>query len=288
MSRVRCRVQSFALTALACLAWSNAAMAQSQLAFAGPVTINPASGLDQQGGNIGYTFTVKNSGSASAADTKLSVTFRPNNIPIFDSTKKCVFTRSTTSLVASCPLGSIPAGTTTNPKTATVVLVVHPTNVDPRDVSAEVTEGGVSRATQTGTSTITAVGISDVSVAADVSPNPAWRGSPLTYIVKVANCCDDDAQEVVATLVLPANTTFVTASKGCTHVGDLVTCKIGHLTTAGPNSTRTVKVEVKPMVCGYAYATVGARLKTPDPTMNNNAVGVQVFVNNTSTYTACP
>ena len=137
-------VCSLILTTLGCLALSSVAMAQSQLGFANPMNINPASGLDQQGGNIAYTFTVGNSGSLSAADTKLVVTFRLNNIPIFDSTKKCLFTKSTTSLVASCSLGSIPAGSTANPARVAVTLVVHPTNVDPRDVSAEVIEGGVS------------------------------------------------------------------------------------------------------------------------------------------------
>ncbi len=176
-------VRFLILTALGCLAWSSVAGAQSQLGFANPMNINPASGLDQQGGNIAYTFTIKNSGSSSAADTKLVVTFRPTNIPVFDSTKKCLFTKSTTSLVASCPLGSISAGSTANPVTVAVMLVVHPTNVDPRNVNAEVTEGGASRATQSGTSTITEVGISDVSVSADVSPNPATRGSRLTYSI---------------------------------------------------------------------------------------------------------
>jgi uncharacterized repeat protein (TIGR01451 family) len=281
-------VRSLILTALGCLAWSSVAVAQSQLDFANPMNINPASGLDQQGGNIAYTFTVRNSGSVSAADTKLVVTFRPNNIPIFDGTKKCLFTQSTTSLVASCLLGSIPAGSPANPVAVTIMLVVHPTNVDPRDVTAEVTEGGISRATQSGTSTITEVGISDVSVSADVSPNPATRGARLTYTVKVANCCDDDARNVFAVLVLPANVQFINASKGCLHAGDLVTCKIGQLATSGSNSTKTVKVTIIPRSCGYIYATAGARLTTPDPNMSNNAVGVEAFVNNGPTYTACP
>jgi hypothetical protein len=129
MLRVRNLLTSLVFTALACLGWINIAAAMSQLDFANAVNINPASGLDPQGGNIGYTFTVKNSGSLSANDTTLVVTFLSDNIPIFDSTRACVFTKTSASLVAKCPLHSIPSGSPANPTTVNVTLVVHPTGV---------------------------------------------------------------------------------------------------------------------------------------------------------------
>lgn len=300
MLRVGNVLKSLAFTALACLVCIN--IASAQLTFTNPVQINPTSGLDQQGSNIGYIFSVKNSGSSATSNRTLDVTFRPGDIPIFDSTHHCVFTQGgqtqasqtcpnpqggvaqSNQPVASCPLPSIVAG-----GTASVTLIVHPTDVPAPGVSANVMDGCNVEATQSGSqpANLVGVGMNDLNVAADVSPNPARIGSPLTYTVTVFNRNDDAAQDVVATLVLPANTTFDKASRSCSRVGDLVTCKIGQLPN-DPTITKTVKVTVIPKVCGYAFATAGARQSTPERAMSDNAVGVQVFVNKTSTYTACP
>lgn len=286
------------LTALGCLAWSTVAVAQSQLGFGNPMTINPASGLDQQA-NIMYVFTVKNSGSLSAADTQLVVTFHQTSIPIFASSRRCLFTKDKDNApwTVTCSLGSIPAGSTANPATVAITLVMHPTSRGLQDVRAEVREGGISRATQSGSSATNEIGSSDMYVSADVSPNPATRGSQLTYTITVNNWNDDDAHNTFAVLVLPPNVKFVNASRGCLHAGDLVTCNTGQLAQSGPNSTKTVKVTVIPRSCGYIYATAGVRLTSPDPKMSevmnsgeerDNAVGIEVFVNNGgSTYTAC-
>jgi uncharacterized repeat protein (TIGR01451 family) len=107
------------------------------------------------------------------------------------------------------------------------------------------------------------------------STNPGKIGEPLVYNVTVINLQDDDARDVFAILALPKNTTFVSATRGCTH-GILVACKLGQMS---PGTGKTVTITVLPTVSGWTQATAGVRLSTPDRDFTNNSSANAIWVN---------
>jgi len=124
------------------------------------------------------------------------------------------------------------------------------------------------------TSNISGVGLTEMQVTMS-STNPGKVGEPLVYSVNVLNIQDDDARDVFAILALPKNTTFVSATKGCTH-GVLVACKLGQMS---PGTSKTVTITVLPTVSGWTQATAGVRLSTPDRDFTNNSAANAIWVN---------
>jgi uncharacterized repeat protein (TIGR01451 family) len=142
---------------------------------------------------------------------------------------------------------------------------------------ADAAESGGATATIQGGSTLTGVGIADVAVFLSTTPNPGQVGAPLTYSVTAYNIGDDDAQNVVVSLVLPPKVTFVSASKGCTHSVTLVNCKIGHMVVSG---SKTVNLTVLPTLSGWTYATALLRGETvADPSALDNSAASRIWVN---------
>jgi len=130
--------------------------------------------------------------------------------------------------------------------------------------------------TSCGCCQIIEVGISDVAIALSADPVAAQVNTPLTYTMTVVNNGDDDAGNVFAVLALPPKASFVSASKGCTHSKVMPVCNIGHL---GVGASKTVSVTILPAITGWNQATAGVRLSPPDPSMLNDAVASEVWVN---------
>ena len=248
---------------------ANTASAQTSLSMT--LTVDPTIDIDANG-NQTYTALVTNTGLVGATSLPVSFTMPADDIPISGAPSgACSFSPGSSSLTATCALGLLNAG-----DTASASVVVHPTAVGQKDVSALATESGGGSASASASSQIIEVAISDVKVTVAANPNPAQVNAALTYSLTATNLGDDDADKVFITLVLPAPVQFVSASRGCNHVGPSVICRAGHLAV---NGSASVNVTVLPLASGWAYATAGLRLGTPDPTLTNNAVAARVWVN---------
>jgi uncharacterized repeat protein (TIGR01451 family) len=250
------------------LLMANIAYAQASLSITGTVT--PPSEEDAQG-RITYAATVSNSGIGAANNLVVTFAMTYYDLPISSNPGSCVFTYNGP-LYATCPLGTLAPGAS-----ATATVVIYPTNVGNLFVNLDAAEsGGATASTQIG-STVTGVGIADVLVDLVTTPNPAQVGASLTYGLTAYNIGDDDAQNVVVSLVLPTGVKFISATKGCSHSVTLVNCKVGHMVVSG---SKTFNITVQPSVSGWTFATALLRGESvADPSTINNSVGSRIWVN---------
>ena len=242
---------------------ANAANAQATL------TIGLALGVDPNGEPT-YTASVTNTSNLDAPNLTVTYTMPAGELPISPPPSGgCLFTPGPFHLTAVCKIANLNPNQTHN-----FVVAVHPVDTAPQDVTAVATEDGGGTASAFITSTITGVGLTEMQVTM-TSTNPGKVGENLVYTVTVLNIQDDDAQNVFAVLALPKKTTFVSATKGCTH-GALVTCKLG---TMDPGTSKTVTITVLPTVSGWTQATAGVRLTTPDRDPTNNSAATSIWIN---------
>jgi uncharacterized repeat protein (TIGR01451 family) len=188
----------------------------------------------------------------------------------------CAFNGAGTQV--NCALGSIPDGTT-----ATVTVVLHAITIGTKSATASAsaaeadpTPGDNSHSDSV---TLTEVGIAEMMVTLDDGPDPLNVGDTLTYTAVVTNVQDDDGQDVVLSVVLPFNVTFVSAESDrgrCHHRGRLVTCKLGQFS---PGTSSTATITVVPEISGYLHAVAGVASSSPDPSFANNSAAVRTWVN---------
>jgi uncharacterized repeat protein (TIGR01451 family) len=114
-----------------------------------------------------------------------------------------------------------------------------------------------------------AFGQSDLSASIADSPDPVATGGNLTYTITTFNSGPDAATGVTVTDPLPAGTTFVDATGGCTPSGNTVTCSIGNL-ASGATATSNIVVNVTAM-SGPLSNTVSVTANESDPNMLNNS-----------------
>jgi uncharacterized repeat protein (TIGR01451 family) len=117
----------------------------------------------------------------------------------------------------------------------------------------------------------------DLAIASHTSTPPAAAsvGQPVTYSLTVANNGPAAATGVVLTDTLPAASTFVSASAGCTHNAGTVTCAIGPLANG---ASVQVQIVAQPTAAGGAtnFASVAAAETDPLSFNNASALAIQV------------
>lgn len=112
----------------------------------------------------------------------------------------------------------------------------------------------------------------DILVNQSDSPDPIVAGGTLTYSIQVANNGPDDATGVVITDIIPANTTFVSAttSRGTCSGTSTIICNIGNIANGEPAIQVTIKVI--PTLQGTINNTVtSAVTQTDRESANNNS-----------------
>ena len=253
---------------IATVAFAQFAFAQASLSMS--LVVDPTFDVDING-NQTYTASITNSGT-DAHNLSVTFTLPGDDIPISGTPASCSFVPGA-QLTATCSLGTLLAGDTT-----TAVVVVHPTIVSEKDASVAASESGGGTANASTNSQIIEVGISDVQLTLTDSPDPAQVGKKLVYSATATNLGDDDAGNVFITITPPTGVTLVSASKGCTRSGSgsLIICSIGSLS---PGQSATVNLTVKPQASGWAYASAGVQLSTPDPSFANNSAAARTWVN---------
>ncbi|MBI3475817.1 MAG: DUF11 domain-containing protein [Acidobacteria bacterium] len=233
------------------------------------LTIGLAPGTDPNGEPT-YTASVGNTSLANIPLLTVTYTLPVGELPISPSPSGgCLFTPGPFHLTAVCTFSNLGSN-----QSHDFVIAVHPVDTAPQDVTALAHAPGFDDVSAFVTSQITGVGLTEMQVTMS-STNPGKVGEALVYNVTVVNIQDDDARNVFAILALPKGTTFVSATKGCTH-GVLVTCKLGQMS---PGTGKTVTITVLPTVSGWAQATAGVRLTTPDRDFTNNSSANSIWIN---------
>jgi uncharacterized repeat protein (TIGR01451 family) len=238
-------------------------------AYAQPgLTIGLAEGSDPNGEPT-YIATVGNTTGNPIPVVTVTYTMPHSELPISPAPSGgCVFSYDSFHMFATCTLTNLGS------QSQNVTIAIHPTDTGAQDVTAVAQASGFTDASAFVTSNISGVGLTEMQVTMS-STNPGKVGEPLVYSVNVLNIQDDDARDVFAILALPKNTTFVSATKGCTH-GVLVACKLGQMS---PGTSKTVTITVLPTVSGWTQATAGVRLSTPDRDFTNNSAANAIWVN---------
>jgi CSLREA domain-containing protein/uncharacterized repeat protein (TIGR01451 family) len=120
-------------------------------------------------------------------------------------------------------------------------------------------------------------GALDLSLAMTASRLSLLSGLDLTYTLTAANPGPGSALAVQIHDPLPAGTSLVSASSGCSASGGMVTCDLGSL-AAGASAEVTITVNVGVSVSGTLAntASLSASQADPDPANNTASVTVQV------------
>lgn len=214
------------------------------------------------GNNITYPITVHNAGPSDAQSATTSDTLPPGTTLV-----------SLAQNTGPANGGTLPAG-----GTQTFTLIVN--------VNANTANGATITNTANATSTTTDPNpannassvTTSISTQADVSivktgPATAVAGGNVTYPITVTNAGPSDAQVVVTTDTLPANTTLVTFTHNTGPAS-------GATLPAGGTETFTLVVNVNPGTIAGTILTNTADMTstTPDPVAANNQSVVNTTV----------
>ena len=230
------------------------------------------------GSNVTYTVTVANAGPNNASNVMLSDTLPANSafVSAMPSQGMCA---APAAGVVTCNLGAIASGANAN-----VMVVVTPGAAAVPSItntaSASAAEVDTNAANNTNIAQMTAVTpVANLSVTKTDAPDPVNQGSNITYSIMISNAGPSPATGVVATDVVPANVTFVSAtgSQGmCALAMGTVTCNVGTIASGG-NATATVIMTATAV--GMVSNTINVASAVADPNMANNSATATTTVN---------
>ncbi|TWJ19075.1 S8 family serine peptidase [Geobacter argillaceus] len=115
----------------------------------------------------------------------------------------------------------------------------------------------------------------DLAVAMTVDKSAPVAGSTLTYSVTVSNAGPSAAVNLLISAPIPAGSSFVSATPGCTVSTGKVSCSMG---TLAANASSSVQIAISPGAAGSLTFTANAAADTPDPVATNNSASVTVTV----------
>lgn len=117
----------------------------------------------------------------------------------------------------------------------------------------------------------------DVQVSVSSAPNPVVAGQNITYTVGVSNVGTAAASNVRATVVLPAEASFVSADPGCVYNANVsaVTCTIASL---GAATSVSLQVVGKIATAGNYSTVASTSFDGTDSSAANNVAGTQLTV----------
>jgi uncharacterized repeat protein (TIGR01451 family) len=107
-------------------------------------------------------------------------------------------------------------------------------------------------------------------------PALVTEGHDLTYHLVATNNGPADATAVTVQDTLPTNSTFVSASAGCTYAAGIVTCNVGNLANG---ASRSFDITVTAGSAGSSLtdvASISGHQSDPNPTNNSSTVVTQL------------
>jgi type VI secretion system secreted protein VgrG len=184
-----------------------------------------------------------------------------------------VATGGTPSYTFAITPGSLPTGLTLNPTTGAVTGTPTTAVGSPFSFTVQATDSATPPVTVTNNTC--AIAVTPAASSADVSivktgPSNAAALANITYQLAVSNAGPGSAAGVTVTDILPAGTTFVSATStlgSCTFTS-AVTCSLGTMANGG--SATIALVVVGPSSSGPVANTATVVSTTPDPNTVNN------------------
>jgi uncharacterized repeat protein (TIGR01451 family) len=238
------------------------------------------------GTNLTYTITVTNNGPSDAAGVTFTDVLPPNTTfvseaqtsgPAFNCTNPAVGATGT----VSCTIGSLPSGAVATFNLIVSIATTTPAGPLSNTVNATATTTDPNPANNSATFTTTvSVSLADLSIVKSAGVGPFGTGNPLTYAITVANAGPSPATNVVVTDVLPAGTTFTSAtpSQGSCSGTTTVTCTLGTLASGG-SATIALNVTLPAAVGPVSNtATVTSASVDPNPANNTSTAVINVIV----------
>jgi len=229
---------------------------------------------------ISYTITVTNNGPNPAINASLSDTIPAGTTfasLISPGGWSCVTPAANGTGTVTCTLGSMAVGSaifTLNINGPAAAATVSNT----ASVSSSSTDGTPGNNSSTANTNVTT--IANLAITKTPSPGPFGTSSPITYTIVVSNAGPGAAANVVVTDILPAGTTFTSATptQGSCSGTTTVTCNLGTIANAG---SATVSLTVTlPATAGPVSNTATVATSSTDPNPANNTA--------TSTITTVP
>jgi uncharacterized repeat protein (TIGR01451 family) len=238
------------------------------------------------GSNLTYSINVTNNGPSDAASVTMADTLPPNTTfvsesqptgPAFICTKPSVGGTG----AVSCSIATLTAGTSATFSIVVQIAVAAP--LGPSSNTATVTASSADPNPANNSSTaVTSIVLAtaDLSITKTPAPGPYGTGLPLTYTIVVTNGGPNTATAVTVTDVLPAGTTFQSATPGGACSGTTtITCNAGTLTNgASATFTLTVTLPSTPgPVTNTASVTAAATSSDPNPANNSASSTITVI-----------
>ncbi len=225
-------------------------------------------------GLVAYTIAVENRGPAAAANVQLSDVVPVGTV--FESLTPaagwtCTAPATGATGTVSCTVATLAAGAS-----ATFDLRVRlaagtaagTTLSNTVTVSSTTPDPDPANNTDTEPTLVVGPGTADVRIVKTDAPDPQVAGAPVSYSFAITNNGPATATNVTVTDTLPAGTTFLTGSAGCTAAAGVLTCTVG---TLAPGASTAVGVTLTtPPTPGLLTNTVTVSATETDPVPSNN------------------
>jgi len=239
------------------------------------------------GGALTYTLSVANSGPDGASNVTLNDVLPAGATvtSIHASQGSCAGTA-----VVSCALGILTPG-----RGATVEIVVTAPSAGTTAINTATVTGAqpdpvTTNNEATTTTQLRAPVLVDLAIGQTASHGPVVRGNLVTLFIQTSNAGPGPASAVSVVDVLPAGTTFVSASASqgnCAHVGGTVTCALGSV-AAGASPSIAITVQSLAVGAAVSEATVSTADQDVDSSNNTATLPLNIVAASTLRVTKTP
>lgn len=220
---------------------------------------------------LSYTLTAGNHGPATAANVTVSDTL-PAGVTLESVAAPAGWTcPPPVGGVVTCTIPSLASGATASIVVSVRVDAATPsgtTLTNAVTITSSTPDPNPSNDQATEPTTVLAPTDADLLVVKTDAPDVAVAGTNVSYTLLVTNRGPATATAVSITDTLPAGTSFVSGSAGCSAVDPVVTCAIG---TLAPGSSAAVGILIStPPTPGVIDNTATVSATEPDPFPGNN------------------
>jgi uncharacterized repeat protein (TIGR01451 family)/MYXO-CTERM domain-containing protein len=207
------------------------------------VTASAAPNPVVDGAQITYTLNYASIGSDTATNVVLTDAV-PANTTFVSASNGGAFSNGT----VTWNLGALPSGTA---HAVTMVVQVASPVADGISISDTASLAATNATTSTASTGVT-VSNSILSLAATASPSPVQAGGTLTLTLNYMNTGSAAAQSSMISDLLPANTTFVSATNGGTYdsASNKVSWSLGSIAVGGSGSLSYTVAVASPLANG--------------------------------------
>lgn len=256
---------------LADVGWSpiNSASGSADLQLSMSDSADPV----QAGSNVSYTLSITNNGPASAAQTTLTI-FIPADSTYVSASATAGSCRRVDNIV-TCVIGSLASAAT-----ASVTLTTSPTQggniITAAVVSSITTDSDASN--NRGNETTSVISNTDLEITLSDNPDPVTAGNNLTYVATITNKGPSNASDVVTTLTLPADTSFISApsTQGSCNRNELtLTCSLGTINTS---DSAYITISVTTANAGSLSLSASVTNSVPESDSANNSAIIYTTV----------